>query len=93
MVVCENLAAFTHALPNNQMPVRDRLMTLTIQCRDEAEYTNSMLGIGAGKNRRGGVVRTFHLCDNHSHLFQQIDYELVQDAWSPSHTAQPVHLV
>ena len=74
------------------MPIRDRWITLSIGCREAAEYTNSLRGLGSGKSRNGGAVREFQLCDNHSHLYQQIDAELVQEAWAVAHTAQPIRL-
>lgn len=67
-------------------------MTLSIECREPAEYSNTLKGIGSAKDRRGGAVRAFTLCDNHSHLYEQIDTELVQEAWAAAHTAKPVRL-
>lgn len=90
MADCENIAARAHAFPETSMPVRDRWITLSTRCHEPGEYTHSLKGVGAGKDRRGGVVRTFLLCENHSQLFQQIDAELMQDAWSAAHTAKPV---
>jgi hypothetical protein len=92
MATCENVAAATYAFPRDSMPVADRRMTLTIQCRDLAEYTSDLRGIGAGKHRVGAQPRMFGLCENHRRLYEQIDFELVQDAWSPSHTAKPIAL-
>ena len=86
---CEILAARAHALPDSSMPVRDRWMTLSIRCREPGEYTHSLKGIGSGKDRRGGVVREFVLCENHSRLFEQIDVELLQEAWDTAYTAKP----
>ncbi len=74
------------------MPIRDRWMTLSIPCRESAEYSNSLRGVGSAKDRRGGAVREFKLCDNHSQLYEQIDAELVQEAWAPAHTAKRVRL-
>jgi hypothetical protein len=74
------------------MPVADRKMTLTIQCRDASEYSSNLRGVGKGRLREGAVPRTFGLCENHRRLYEQIDFELVQDAWSPSHTAKPISL-
>lgn len=67
-------------------------MTLTIQCHDPAEYTSRLKGIGASRGRDGAVVREFGLCDNHRRLYEQIDKELVEDAWAPSHSLGPVRL-
>ena len=92
MTVCENIAARSHAFPDSCMPVRDRWMTLSIGCRELAEYTNSLKGVGSARDRRGGAVRDFVLCENHSRLYQQIDVELVEDAWAIAHTAKPVRL-
>jgi hypothetical protein len=89
---CENVAAATHAFPRDSMPVADRRMSLTIQCRDPAEYSSDLRGIGAGRRRVGAEPRAFALCENHRRLYEQIDFELVQDAWSPSHTAKPTAL-
>lgn len=74
------------------MPVRDRWMTLSIACHEQAEYSNALTGIGAGKDRRGGVVHEFVLCENHSRVFQQIDEELVQEGWTRAHTTKPARL-
>ena len=92
MATCENVVAARHAFPAQSMPVRDRSMTLTIACREEAEYTHLLNGVGAGKDRRGGAPKSFGLCANHSPLFEQIDRELVQDAWVPAHTSKPTRL-
>lgn len=89
---CENAVAATHAFPRNSMPAADRRMTLTIQCHDPAEYTSSLRGIGTGRRREGAQVRTFGLCENHRRVFEQIDKELVQDAWAPSLTTAPTPL-
>jgi hypothetical protein len=90
MAVCENVVAATHAFPPDSMPAADRRMTLTIQCHDPAEYSTTLRGIGVGRRREGAAVRTFGLCENHRRLYEQIDIELVQDAWSPSHTEKPI---
>lgn len=74
------------------MPVMDRRMTLNLPCHFAAEYSSSLKGIGRGRTREGGQVRTFGLCENHAQLYEQIDRELVQDAWAPAHTAKPVSL-
>ena len=92
MAACENVAAANFAFPPNSMPVADRRMTLTIQCRDPAEFTSTLRGVGAGRHREGAQTRVFKLCENHRRLYEQIDFELVQDAWSPSHTEKPVAL-
>ena len=92
MAICENVTAAAYAFPPDSMPVADRRMTLTIQCRDPAEYSSNLRGIGVGRRREGAQPRGFGLCDNHRRLYEQIDLELVQDAWSPSHTAKPVAL-
>ncbi len=92
VTICENTAARLHAFPDSAMPVRDRWMTLSIECRESAEYSHSLKGVGSAKDRRGGSVREFKLCDNHSHLYEQIDAELVQEAWAAAHTAKPVRL-
>ncbi len=67
-------------------------MTLSIGCHEQAEYSNSLRGVGSAKDRRGGAVREFKLCENHSRLYEQIDAELIQEAWAPAHTAKPVRL-
>jgi hypothetical protein len=67
-------------------------MTLTLQCTDPAEYTSSLKGVGRDRKRDGGQVTEFGLCENHRRLYEQIDRELVQDAWAPSHTVKPVSL-
>lgn len=92
MATCENTTAATHAFPRNSMPFADRRMTLTIQCRDPAEYSSSLRGVGTSRHREGAGVRSFALCDNHRRLYEQIDIELVQDAWVPSHTSKPTPL-
>lgn len=92
MATCENVVAATHAFPPDSMPASDRRMTLTIQCRDQAEYTSNLRGIGVGRRREGAQARNFGLCENHRRLYEQIDLELVQDSWSPSHTARPTAL-
>ncbi len=92
MATCENKVAATHAFPPNSMPIADRRMTLTIQCRDSAEYSSSLRGIGTGRQRTGADTRVFSLCENHRRLYEQIDLELVQEAWAPSHTGKPVPL-
>jgi hypothetical protein len=92
MATCENVVAATYAFPPGPMPVADRRMTLTIQCHDSAEYSSSLRGVGAGKRRDGGLPRNFGLCENHRRLYEQIDSELVQEAWTPSHVGKPVAL-
>lgn len=93
MAPCENKAAAIHAFPPNSMPVADRRMTLTLDCREPAEYSSSLRGVGMNRRRDGGQVRVFQLCENHSRLYEQIDLELVQDeSWAPAHTAKPVLL-
>lgn len=74
------------------MPVMDRRMTLNLQCHDAAEYTLSLKGVGKDRSRAGGSVVAFGLCENHCRLYEQIDRELVQDAWAPSHTEKPTQL-
>lgn len=92
MALCENVAAATYAFPRDSMPAADRRMTLTIQCHDPAEYSSNLRGVGTGRRREGAQPRTFALCENHRRLFEQIDLELVQDSWSPSHIAKPIAL-
>jgi hypothetical protein len=92
VTVCENTAARSHAFPENAMPVRDRWMTLSIGCHEPAEYTSSLKGIGSAKDRRGAAIREFRLCENHTRLFEQIDAELVQEAWAVAHTTKPVRV-
>lgn len=92
MVACENKVAAVHAFPPNSGPAADRKMTLTIQCRDPAEYSSSLRGVGKGRQREGAETRVFGLCENHRRLYEQIDLELVQEAWAPSHTTKPVPL-
>lgn len=92
MVTCENKVAALHAFPSNSAPAADRRMTLTLQCQDPSEYTSSLLGVGTDRHRGGAQVRVFALCENHRRLYEQIDRELIQDAWAPSHTAMPVAL-
>jgi len=92
MPSCENIVASQHAFPKNAMPVADRRMTLTIQCHEPAEFTSSLRGVGHPLDRQGGLVRAFSLCENHRRLYEQIDLELVQDAWAPSHDGKPVAL-
>ncbi|HZY71070.1 MAG TPA: hypothetical protein VFF67_08870 [Thermoplasmata archaeon] len=45
-----------------------------------------------GRGREGATVRDFGLCENHRRVYEQIDSELVQDAWAPSHTHPPTRL-
>jgi hypothetical protein len=90
MPTCQNQAAARHALPQAPMPVHDRRITLTIPCHEDATYDCALMGVGVGKARQGAVVQHFELCDNHTELFQQIDFELVQDGWTRSHSAPPV---
>lgn len=92
MTMCENKVAAAHAFPPDSMPAADRRMTLTIQCRDPAEYTTSLRGVGTNRQRDGAQVRVFQLCENHRRLYEQIDTELVQDSWAPSLTTKPVPL-
>jgi hypothetical protein len=92
MATCENVTAATHAFPRDSLPARDRRMTLTIQCRDPAQYRSNLRGIGVGLGREGAQARDFVLCENHRQLYEQIDLELVQDAYSQSHTARPIPL-
>ena len=93
MVSCENKAAAIHAFPSDSMPAADRRMTLTLECREPAEYSSSLRGLGTNRHRDGAQVRVFRLCENHSRLYEQIDFELVQDeSMAPSHTAKPVPL-
>jgi hypothetical protein len=89
MDTCQNQAAARHALPDTAMPVSDRKMTLTVPCHEPAEYYCSLRGVGVGKARKGGLVQRFSLCENHSVLFEQIDVELVQDAWMAAYAAKP----
>ncbi|HEV2317297.1 MAG TPA: hypothetical protein VGV89_06965 [Thermoplasmata archaeon] len=56
-------------------------MTLTIPCREQAEYTCQLLGIAGPKSRTGSKVVAFSLCQNHSGLYDQIDRELVEEGW------------
>lgn len=92
MVICENVIAAAYAFPRDPMPVADRRMSLTIQCHEAADYRSNLLGVGMGRGRLGAQPRDFSLCDNHRRLYEQIDLELVEEAWSPSHTAKPVSL-
>ena|SRR5579862_2997946 len=92
MTICENRTAARHAFPQDAMPVADRRMTLDLQCQDSAEYASSLKGVGRDRLRDGGSVVAFGLCENHRRLYEQIDIELVQDAWAPSHTAKPATL-
>ena len=92
MTTCENVVAAVHAFPPDSMPAADRRMTLTIQCRYPAEYTSNLRGVGVGRARAGAQSASFLLCENHRRLYEQIDSELIQDAWSPSHTATPISL-
>lgn len=92
MAICENRVAAIHAFPPSSAPVADRRMTLTLQCHDLAEYSNSLRGIGTSRHREGAQARVFGLCENHTRLYEQIDLELVQEAWEPCHTAKPTPL-
>jgi hypothetical protein len=85
MAVCENKRAANHAFPRGPPPVEDRRMTLELQCRETATHTSTLMGLGTGKKRTGGVVATFGLCENHNELFQMVDQELVEDGWTPSY--------
>jgi hypothetical protein len=85
MLTCENQKAAGHALPRGPTPVEDRRMTLELQCREEATYASTLKGVGKGKERKGGVIATFNLCENHNQLFQMVDHELVEDGWAPSY--------
>jgi hypothetical protein len=68
-------------------------MTLELQCREDATYASTLVGVGKGKQRTGGVAATFKLCENHSQLFQMVDQELVEEGWTPSYMGhQPVRL-
>lgn len=92
MTTCENLEAARHAFPPDAMPVKDRRMTLTLQCHYPAEYSSTLKGVGHDRARDGGAVVAFSLCENHRRLYEQIDVELVQDAWAPAHTIKPASL-
>jgi hypothetical protein len=85
MPACENKKAAAYALPRGPRPVEDRRMTLDIQCREDAGYTSTLKGVGTGKQRTGGPIANFNLCENHNELFQQIDMELGQEGWAPSY--------
>ncbi len=68
-------------------------MTLEYQCRESATYASTLKGMGTGKDRHGGSIATFNLCENHNQLFQMVDSELVEDGWSPSYMGKkPVSL-
>ena len=92
MEFCQNAAAAKFALPEKPMPVRDRSLTLSIQCTDPATYASSLTGLGVGKARTGGRVQSFPLCDNHSQLFAQIDKELIQEGWAATENGSPSRL-
>jgi hypothetical protein len=93
MVACENQKAAAHALPRGPMPVEDRRMTLELQCREDATYTSTLKGVGAGKERKGAAIAAFELCENHNQLFQMVDKELVEEGWAPSYMGKkPVRL-
>jgi hypothetical protein len=85
MVSCENQKAASHAFPRGPAPVEDRRMTLEYQCREPANYSSTLKGVGKGKDRQGGAIATFALCENHNQLFQMVDAELVEDGWAPSY--------
>lgn len=67
-------------------------MTLSVPCHEAAEYSSKLKGVGRGRGRDGAAVVAFALCENHSRLYEQIDLELVQDAWAPAHSGKPVAL-
>ena len=92
MATCENKVAATHAFPPDSLPASDRRITLTLQCREPGEYSSSLRGIGRSKHRDGAQIRVFGLCENHRRLYEQIDRELVEEAWAPCHTGTPVPL-
>lgn len=92
MPACQNQAAARHAFPPDAMPVMDRRMTLNLPCHDSAEYTSNLRGVGRDRARGGANVVAFTLCENHRRLYEQIDVELVQDAWAPCHATQPAAL-
>ena len=60
-------------------------MTLELPCREDAKYTSTLKGLGTGKERKGGAIVTFNLCENHNQLFQMVDQELVEEGWAPSY--------
>jgi hypothetical protein len=93
MAACENKIAAIHAFPPDSQPAADRRMTLTIQCREPAEYSSSFRGVGTSRHRDGAQIRVFGLCENHRQLFEQIDSELVQDhSWARSLTSKSVQI-
>lgn len=92
METCQNQLAARFALPEAPMPVRDRRITLQIQCTETAAYSSDLTSIGTGKARTGGTTQQFFLCENHSTLFRQIDRELHEDGWAPAYQADPVRL-
>ena len=89
MDVCQNQVAAHFALPEEPMPVRNRRMTLQLQCSDRADYSANLMGLGRGKTRAGAPSRTFLLCENHAQLFPQIDQELFEDGWARSCPSKP----
>jgi hypothetical protein len=93
MVTCENQKAAHHALPRGPAPVEDRRITLELQCREPANYSSTLKGVGTGRERKGAAIATFSLCENHNQLFQAIDAELVEEGWAPSYMGKkPVPL-
>jgi hypothetical protein len=93
VTVCENRVAALYAFPRGPASIEDRRMTLDLPCRERADYTSSLLGVGQGKGRAGAVAKSFSLCENHAELFEQIDRELIQDGWARSHTAMPARIL
>jgi len=93
MAICQNQLAARHAFPDGPMPVQDRRMTLTITCHEPAAWATPLTGVGNGRLRQGGAVKTFSLCENHAEVYQQIDRELVQDGWAPSINSKPIQLL
>lgn len=92
MSQCENRTAFHYAFPPNSSAVNGRSMTLEIQCREPAEYSTTVVGVGSGRARAGAEHGTFALCVNHSQLMEQMDREMVDEGWTKSLVARPTRI-
>ena len=93
MPQCQVQSVSLFAFPKGPASIEDRRMTLDTACRESATHSAKLLGIGAGRSRKGAAAKEFLLCENHSQLIAQIDGELMEDGWSTALVERPRPLV